>query len=293
VCRQLDLATSHPQEPVHGTSHDIRIIEVGAAPSDRMTEAHTPVTRMPAAETDGVWELERAVALAVLDGTLTSDPLVPDSAPSPAATAEIQPDAHSQVEFAAPPQPYREPPPLGRSDESELAAAVRSVFLARSGAARAVFFCTPPGDPMSDTAWQAAELLASASGKRIAFVDDAATREVFVRPSSSLVTRIGWYPRGVQRNGKSTESRGSFSDLLSRFDFVIVNATAPTADDLVPLAREVNGVVVLIDVSRTPRAAAETLVTTLRNGGAHMLGVILTGGRGSRSTYPTQVNLRG
>ena len=85
----------------------------------------------------------------------------------------------------------------GRGDvelhHSELAAAVHRIFLGSRGTPiRSVLFCTVPGDSVCDVAWQAAELLAAQSGRRIAFVDDAAD-SVVPTPGggNELITRIG------------------------------------------------------------------------------------------------------
>ena len=91
------------------------------------------------------------------------------------------------------------PPTRDGADEetsnciSELAAAVRRIFLGSRGTPiRSVLFCTVPGDSVCDVAWQAAELLAAQSGRRIAFVDDAAD-SVVPTPGggNELITRIG------------------------------------------------------------------------------------------------------
>jgi len=55
---------------------------------------------------------------------------------------------------------------------------------------------------------------------------------------------------------------------------VIASATVSSLDDLVPLAREVDGVIISITRNQTRVDAADTLVTTLRNARANVLGAI-------------------
>src|SRR5262249_42492675 len=108
------------------------------------------------------------------------------------------------------PRPVRPPAPLARSAATpplateipeamriELAALVRRVFLESDGlAVRSVLFCPIAGEPTGDVAWRVAELLASQSQRRVAFVEDGSCK---VRCGSSgdghgLITRVGWYP---------------------------------------------------------------------------------------------------
>jgi len=143
---------------------------------------------------------------------------------------------------------------------------------------------------MRDVAWQAAELLASQSGRRIAFIEDASNS--VVPPGTDLtrglITKIGWYPaepepQGARAPGTAAPGTAAprdadlgdhVSDLFREFDFVVVNAAAPSANDLVPLAKEVDGVIVLIADNVTRRTAARELVDTLRRTGVNLLGAI-------------------
>jgi hypothetical protein len=150
-------------------------------------------------------------------------------------------------------------PAAGETIDFELAAAVRRIFLAPGSGVRSVMFCTLPGDPMSDVAWRAAEALAAQSGQRVAFVEDPANR---VAPSGAaaqgLITQVEWWDE----------------ELLPKFDFVIVNATASRITDLIQLARDVDGVVVLVSEGATRRIAAKKLVAALGDD-ARLLGTIL------------------
>jgi hypothetical protein len=153
---------------------------------------------------------------------------------------------------------------------SELAAAVRRICLDSRGLVRSVLFCAVPGDSVSDVAWQAAELLAAQSGRRIAFVDDAANSVVPTHgDANGLITRVGWYEPGA------ASAHPDMSNLYSSFAFVIVHATAPTAEDFVPIAREVDGVIVVVNANQTRADVGEKLVATLRSAGAHCIGAVL------------------
>ena len=174
----------------------------------------------------------------------------------------------------------------------ELASAVRKVFLAPTSAVRSVLFCAAPGGSvMTDVAWQAAEALVAQSGKRVAFVEDPHNRAPH-RPSSghALITRIDWCPvddaeppaapssrvlGNVAPARKTNDVLGEqIADLLRRFSYVIVNVTAPMSE-LRPLARQVDGVIVIVTEGRTHTAAARTFVADLR-ADARLLGAILT-----------------
>jgi hypothetical protein len=183
--------------------------------------------------------------------------------------------------------------------DSELAEAVRRLFLAPAGAVRSVLFCAVAGDPMNDVAWRAAELLADQSGKRVAFIEDVAAS--IVPPDAdvrgTLITRIGWdatadtHPTDVMRGSAiasgdaDIRTAGHVSDLIPVFDFVILNAAAPASHDLLPLAREVESVVVVVSADQTPSGEAEALVATLRSGDAPLAGVILVTGAPERSGH--------
>jgi hypothetical protein len=198
------------------------------------------------------------------------------------------------------------------ASEPELTDTIRHLFLASKRPVRSLLFCTAPGEPMTDVSWRAAEILTAVSSRRVAFVEDAANSVVPRHRSADhdLITRIGWYADGGNDAGGTatripphdaggTASRippydsggtaarippyqnddpatlgGSVTDLLAQFDFVIANATADVADDLVPLALEVGGVIVLVSVQQTRRESATALVETLRGAGVNLLGVV-------------------
>ena len=109
-------------------------------------------------------------------------------------------------------------------------------------------------------------------------------------PAHGLITRIGWYPATSPRHGDpapstpvpSRENADSavlgerVPDLFDAFDFVIINATGPDPADLVLLAREVDGVVLLVVPNRTRREPARALADTLRAANVPLLGAVLT-----------------
>lgn len=162
---------------------------------------------------------------------------------------------------------------------SELAAAVRRLFFGSRGTQiRSVLFCTVPGDSVCDVAWQAAELLAAQSDRRIAFVDDAADSLVPTPGGGDeLITRI------ARRDLGAAWAHADISQLRSSFAFVIVNATASRAEDLVALAREVDAVIVVVKANQTRADVGEKLVATLRSAGADVVGAVLaTSARSSR-----------
>ena len=179
----------------------------------------------------------------------------------------------------------------GRGDvelqQSELAAAVRRIFLGSRGTQiRSLLFCTVPGDSRCDVAWQAAELLAAQSDRRVAFVDDAAD-SVVPTPvgGNELITRIAGCDLGA------ASAHSDLSHLRSSFAFVIVNAAAHRAKDLVPLAREVDAVIVVVNANQTRADVGEELVATLRSAGAHVVGAVLA--TSARSSRGTSIRLRG
>lgn len=179
----------------------------------------------------------------------------------------------------------------GRGDvelhHSELAAAVHRIFLGSRGTQiRSVLFCTVPGDSVCDVAWQAAEILAAQSRRRIAFVDDAAD-SVVPTPGggNELITRIG------RSDLDAAGAHSDISHLQSSFAFVIVNATALRAEDFVPLARGVDAVIVVVNANQTRADVGEELVATLRSAGAHVVGAVLT--TSARSSRSTPVRFRG
>jgi hypothetical protein len=193
-----------------------------------------------------------------------------------------------------PKDPPRQQPPDGGGDpiQFEIAALVRRVFLTLGGAAvRSVLFCAVGDEPSGDVAWQAAQLLAVQSSRPVAFVEDGSrVRLERSLPAHGLITRIGWYPATSPRRGDPAPSTPvqprekadsavlgeRVPDLFDAFDFVIINATAPDPADLVLLAREVDGVVLLVIPNRTRREPARALADTLRAANVPLLGAVLT-----------------
>jgi hypothetical protein len=170
----------------------------------------------------------------------------------------------------------------------ELTAAMRRIFLSPKSTMKSVLFCTVPGDHMSDVAWRAAEVVATQSGKRVAFVEDGTNERVRSSGAGGLITRVGWYaadstaaddpgpkkPAEMVNESAAPVLGEHVTDLFSSFDFAIVSATAPTSEDLVPLAQEVDGVIVVVTEKESRRDAAEALVEALRASGARLLGAV-------------------
>ena len=225
---------------------------------------------------DARWEKEVAAAAALLD-------------PNSAATPNSQPPTPKKTE--EPPVPTELPlrpqsPP--ETIDFELTAAMRRIFLSPKSTVRSVLFCTVPGDRVSDIAWRAAEVVATQSGKRVAFVEDGTNERVRSTGAGGLITRVGWYaadsnsadasapkkPAEIVNESAAPVLGEHVTDLLSSFDFAIVSATAPTPDDLVPLAREVDGVIVVVAEGESRRDATESLVEALRASGTRLLGAV-------------------
>jgi hypothetical protein len=179
----------------------------------------------------------------------------------------------------------------------ELASAIRRIFLSPKSAVRSVLFCAAPGERMTDVAWQAAEVLAAQSGQPVAFVEDPNNRAPNQSFGHALITRIDWCPvddavkpaptaRASSLLGDVTPSSKrqarktndvlgeQIAELHPRFTYVIVNVSAPM-HELAPLARQVDGVLVVIAEGRTQADAAKTLVDALR-ADARIIGAILT-----------------
>ena len=182
------------------------------------------------------------------------------------------------------PEPKAQSPISAQAIDFELASAVRKVFLAPKDAVRSVLFCAAPGEAMTDVAWQAAEALAAQSGKTVAFVEDPASLAPHQSPGHALITRIDWCPvddsvpsssvLGVGGPRKTNDVLGEqIADLLPRFNYVIVNVTV-SMTELRPLARQVDGVIVVVAEGRTRTDAAKRFVTDLR-ADARLLGAIL------------------
>ena len=169
--------------------------------------------------------------------------------------------------------------PQSETIDFELASAIRRIFMAPDSVVRSVLFCTPPGDPKTDVAWSVAELLASQSGERVALVADGSA---LIPGTHALVTCMGWYEPASQGSSHAGESGIAqvpgerTSDLYPSFPYVIVSATAQRLEDLRSLARQVDGVIVVLAAGETRKDIAAQLVGTL--GGANLLGAILTTG---------------
>ena len=172
------------------------------------------------------------------------------------------------------------------SPRKEAVMSVNRIFLSPMSPVRSVLFCAPSGDEMTDVALRAAELLAVQSGQRVAFVEETdqriATPESPIHP---LITHIDWRPVAVTvpRAERSTAAAShgtnrvigaTIEDLLPSFAFIIVNVTMPI-ETLVPLARQVDGVVLVIAQGETPKDSAKKLVAAL-NADARLIGAILT-----------------
>ena len=130
----------------------------------------------------------------------------------------------------------------------ELTSAIRRIFLAPASGVRSVLFCTVPGEELGDIAKEAARALSAQSGQRVAFVE--------------------------YTSKQLAEDRIHIPDLFTSFAFVIVTATSSSLDQLVSLAHEVDGVIVVVTRDQTRIDSAHTLVATLRQGRANLLGTI-------------------
>ena len=169
----------------------------------------------------------------------------------------------------------------------ELSTAVHRIFLSPMSAVRSVLFCATPGDEMTDVALRAAELLAVQSGQRVAFVEEPDQRIATPEsPIHQLITHIDWRPLPVATPRADSSSAdpasprtnrvigATIEDLLPSFAFIIVNVTVPI-ETLVPLARQVDGVVLVIAQGETPKDSAKKLVAAL-SADARLIGAILT-----------------
>jgi len=204
------------------------------------------------------------------------------------------------------PRPVRPAAPLARSAATqalatempeampvELAALVRRVFLESDGSAvRSVLFCPVVGEPTGNVAWHVAELLAVQWQRRVAFVEDGSRpgRSASSGDSHGLITRVGWYPPAElsaatsqaapqpQANGNAVSDvvGERVSDLSDAFDFVVFNAAVSKPDDLIPLAQQVDGAILLIAEQVTRHDSARMLADTLRAANVRLLGVVLT-----------------
>src|ERR1044071_7229993 len=127
------------------------------------------------------------------------------------------------------------------------------------------------------TCWPPRPAAASRSSKtgRRPLADRMRRRGAWSRESAGI-------PPGARRaggrNGGRTDGLGEHvSDLFNAFDFAIVAAAAANAEDLVPLAREVDAVVVIVTAGSTRRDEARALADALRSGRANVLGAVLVG----------------
>lgn len=231
----------------------------------RIADARARAGRAVAVDSAIRWEQERENAATLLGVTTPSAlnharnrPLVevaPNQELAPAPTQELAPS------------PNQEPAPRADRPDSlgfELSAMVRRMFISPPQAIRSVLFCTVPGEPMSTIAWRVAELLVLYSGKRLAFVDDAAgiTTAPTV-PGQRWITRI------------DRQSGTDVADLLSSFHFVICNAMPSPDNDFVRMALAVDGVIVVLTEGQTERSAVGALVEQLRSHDVNLLGVVL------------------
>jgi hypothetical protein len=231
----------------------------------RIAEAYARAGRRLPIEDEHRWETEREIAARHLDEYQVEASVAQSRTPIPNPQSPI-------------------PDPI----DFELASAVRNIFLSPKASVRSVLFCAAPGDvEMTDVAWRAAEVLAAQSGKPVAFVEDPNNRAPHQSAAHALITRIDWCPvdddavpsRGVLGDVASPRKTNDvlgeqIAELFPRFAYVVVNVTAPM-NELRPLARQVDGVIVVVAEGKTPSEAAQTFVSALR-ADARLLGAILT-----------------
>jgi hydroxymethylglutaryl-CoA reductase (NADPH) len=171
---------------------------------------------------------------------------------------------------------------LSRRSESaetaELEAALRRIFLSPGSTVRSLLFCSVPGDGTTDVAWRSAELLAAQTGKPIAFVEKPSHR-IAPAPPHGLIFQIEWSEEDNAVDSAASNSSGTVGeqipDLLPRFAYVLANAAPTTSDDILSLARQVDGVVVIVRQNETSVDAAQSLVTSLRSAPAALLGTVV------------------
>jgi hypothetical protein len=168
------------------------------------------------------------------------------------------------------------------AEAAELAGAIRQIFFSADRTVRSLLFCSVPGDRTTDVAWRAAELLASQSGKPIAFVEKLSNR-IAPHTSHGLITQIEWLDEDEGADsaaGRTTGTVGNeIPDLLPQFAFVLVNANASNSDQLAALARQVDGVIVVVLENSTSVEAAQSLVASLRDASATVVGTIFVAAR--------------
>ena len=227
---------------------------------------------------DNVWEQEASVAEALVTGRPLPVPSPPVVAPLVAPPPAAPPVTTRRVVRAA---------TVPAASRHELSPLIERVFLGPGRSrARSVLFCSEPGAFAPDTAWHAAELLATASSGRVAFVEDGSNG--VRRSTNARVVWIGWYApdptptrqtaaapaEPVAATAPDATLGDRISDLFASFDYVVVTATAADPHDLVPLTHEVDGVVIVVDAQRTRRQTADRLASTLRDAGTHLLGAV-------------------
>ena len=219
----------------------------------RIADAHARAGFKLPGEDAMRWDAERAVAAGHL-GVLAE---AKSNAPGPKPQGP-SPKSHETIDF-------------------EFAAAIRRIFLSPNSHVRSVLFCTIPGDRMTDVAWHAAETLAAQSGQRVAYADDGRLKAAVVDDGHPLITRIGWDESKTRQPGTSSAVPGKrVVDLCSSFAFVIVNASAGTTEDLVPLAKDVDAVIVIVSRNQTRMDHARTLTKALRDAKVTLLCAIFT-----------------
>ena len=264
---------------------------------------------VPVEDEGRVWESEGQRAADLVAGKPVTRPPFPtqrEPAPREPATKEpatvvrhaaVVPDARGAV-VAAEARPAAVVPEMRlhavpESVRRDLGPLVERVFLSSpETAVRSVLFCTAAGEATGEVALRTAELLAADTRRRVALVEDGSSApRTPADARGNLVTRIGWYPpesarasnasgTGAKAAGDEQGAKGDLfgehvSDLFGSFDFVIVSASAPNPEDLVPIAREVGGVVLLVTREKTKRKSARALAATLREAQATLLGVVL------------------
>ena len=151
-------------------------------------------------------------------------------------------------------------PVVARRGRWKDSTATRRIFLAPASGVRSVLFCGTPGDRHVDVADEAADVLAAQSGQRVALVEHPASEHERGDRPHPLISRVAW---------------GPLVDLYTTFSFVIVKATATTPEQFIPIARDVDGVVVVFTRDETQIDAAEMLVATLRRSGVNLIGAVL------------------
>jgi hypothetical protein len=271
------------------------------------------------------WDAERKAADALLEDAVRRQSSSPGSQIPNAKTHLLNPPedqltaliADPRLDVDVLPRSPVPPKPEGESAEreggsasteaGELADAIGRIFLSPASTVRSVLFCGVPGDGATDVAWRSAELLASQSGKPIAFVEEPSKRTA-PETQHGLITQIEWSDDDVVVESAASRTDGivvefaasrtdgivgeQISDLLPGFAFVVVNAAAAAPEEVATLARQVDGVIVIVLESATSVDAARSLVTSLRNASTALLGAVFVTDR-SDHRGPTIFDLTG